>query len=110
MYNNNNNTLIRYKIVLLGDCNTGKSCLAIRYVNKQFSDVFSSTIGCSFLAKIVEKDNVRYGLDIWDTAGQERYRGLLPMYYRNSDMVIICVVRIIRKSIVGDMKVSLMKI
>jgi len=86
-----NDSLTRFKIVLLGNCNTGKTSLAIRYVNKKFLNVFSSTIGCSFLAKIVEKDNIRYGLDIWDTAGQERYRTLLPMYYRNADIVLICI-------------------
>ena len=83
-------TYTRYKLVLLGSCNTGKTCLTIRYVNKQFSNLFQSTIGCSFMAKVIEKDNVKYGLDIWDTAGQERYRSLLPMYYRNADVVIIC--------------------
>lgn len=28
-------------------------------------------------------------MEIWDTGGQERYRSLAPMYYRNSDAVII---------------------
>ena len=30
-------------------------------------------------------------VQIWDTAGQEQYSSLLPMYFRNAD-VVICVV------------------
>ena len=29
-------------------------------------------------------------LEIWDTAGQERYRALLPMYYRDADIIYLC--------------------
>lgn len=87
----NNNNLIHYKYVLLGNSNTGKTSICIRYVNKKFEQIFQSTIGCSFLGKIVEQNDKKYSLDIWDTAGQERYRALLPMYYRNADVAFICV-------------------
>lgn len=81
----------RFKIVLLGDCNTGKTSIVVRYVKQKYNNLFSSTIGCSFMAKIIEKNKIKYGLDLWDTAGQERYRSLLPMYYRNADVALICV-------------------
>ena len=81
----------RFKIVLLGDCNTGKTSIVVRYVKKTYNNLFTSTIGCSFMAKIIERNKIKYGLDIWDTAGQERYRSLLPMYYRNADVALICV-------------------
>ena len=38
--------------------------------------------------KKIVKDNDEYIIDIWDTAGQERYRALMPMYYRNSDLIL----------------------
>lgn len=81
----------RFKIVLLGNSSVGKTSLLVRYVKKKYGNIFSSTIGCSFMAKIIEKNNIKYGLDLWDTAGQERYRSLLPMYYRNANIVIICI-------------------
>ena len=80
----------KFKFVLLGSCNTGKTCIVYRFINKTFSDVFHSTIGGSFINKIITKDNIDYTLDIWDTAGQERYISLLPMYYRNSNIVFLC--------------------
>ena len=80
----------KFKFVFLGSCNTGKTCIVYRYINKIFIDVFQSTIGGAFVNKTVSKDGVDYILDIWDTAGQERYVSLLPMYYRNSDIVFLC--------------------
>ena len=74
-------------MVLLGNSNAGKTSLAMRYVNKEFYEIFQSTIGCSFMAKIVNIDDKKYSLDIWYTAGQERYRSLLPMYYRNANLL-----------------------
>ena len=85
------NNIERFKIVLLGNCSVGKTSLLVRYVKKKYGNVFSSTIGCSFMAKIIEKNNIKYGLDLWDTAGQERYRSLLPMYFRNANIAIICI-------------------
>ena len=84
-------TLLRYKYSILGDSNTGKTSICIRYVNKRFEQIFQSTIGCSFMGKILEHKGKKYNLDIWDTAGQERYRSILPMYYRNADVVFICI-------------------
>lgn len=86
-----NKKIIHYKFVLLGDSNTGKTSICLRYVSKKFEQIFQSTIGCSFLGKVLEIDNKNYNLDIWDTAGQERYRALLPMYYRNADVALICI-------------------
>jgi small GTP-binding protein len=86
-----NKKLIHYKFALLGNSNTGKTSICMRYVNKKFEQIFQSTIGCSFLGKVLEINNKSYSLDIWDTAGQERYRALLPMYYRNADIAFICV-------------------
>lgn len=81
----------RFKTVLLGNSYCGKTSLVLRYVSKKFTEINSNTIGCSFFAKIVKIKDTPYGLDIWDTAGQERYRSLLPMYYRNADIVFICI-------------------
>lgn len=81
----------RFKIVLLGDSSVGKTCLILRYVSKTFKNYLSNTIGCSFFSKIEKINDIDYALDIWDTAGQERFRSLLSLYYRNTQIVFICI-------------------
>ena len=70
----------RVKCVLSGDTNVGKSSLVLRYLRKQFNEYAESTIGTAFNNTSITYNNNNYKLDIWDTAGQERYRGLMPMY------------------------------
>jgi len=82
---------IRIKCVFLGDEGIGKTSLIIRYTKGIFLQYSESTIGCSFNAKPMKIDDRDVRLDIWDTAGQERYRSMMPMYYRNADIVFLCV-------------------
>lgn len=79
-----------YKIVLIGDANCGKTCLAMRLKYNRFYEYAESTIGSAYLKidKII--DNNKYELCIWDTAGQEKYRSITPYYYRNSDIILLC--------------------
>ena len=73
------------KVVLIGDTSVGKTSIADRFVNNQFSEFNEPTIGAAFLAKNL--NNIRF--EIWDTAGQERYNALIPMYVRDADYVIL---------------------
>ena len=86
----NNNSMLHIKCVLLGEANIGKTSLIIRYLYNKFHQFSESTIGCAFNNKVYKKNDTSYKIDIWDTAGQEKYRGLMPMYYRNADIVFIC--------------------
>lgn len=83
--------ILHIKCVILGESNIGKTSLITRYFFNKFHSVCESTIGCSFTNKKYIKDGSTYKLDVWDTAGQEKYRGLMPMYYRNADIVFICI-------------------
>ena len=81
----------RVKCVLLGDESVGKTSLVNRYVNDRFHEYNETTIGASFNAKPIIIGGKKYKIDIWDTAGQERYRSMVPLYYRQSNIVLICV-------------------
>ena len=66
---------LEYKIVLLGDTDTGKTELLIRYFNNK-DDVDTSTIGIDVRYKDIVKDNKKIRINIWDTAGQERFKSM----------------------------------
>lgn len=83
--------VISSTICLIGYFGNGKSSLVQSYVNNSFSNHSESTIGMSYINKTINRENFCINLNIWDTAGQERYAALLPMYTRDTD-VILCVI------------------
>ena len=57
------------KVVLLGDAGVGKSCLVLRFVTGSFDKYSESTIGASFMSKLITVDSQPIKYQIWDTAG-----------------------------------------
>ena len=74
----------KFKIILVGDSNVGKTNLISRFVNKDDDLKHDTTIGVEFTNKMVEYENNRILTQIWDTAGQEKFRSIISSYYRNS--------------------------
>lgn len=60
----------RYKVVLLGACGSGKSCLTIRYITGRFVAEYDPTISDCY-KKIKNWNGKSYLVDIFDTAGTE---------------------------------------
>jgi len=77
------------KVVLLGDTGVGKSSLVLRFVQNNFKPFSESTIGASFMSKMIMVSGKPIKFQIWDTAGQEKYHSLAPMYYRGAAAAII---------------------
>lgn len=67
-----------FKLIMIGDSGTGKSCLLNRYTKDEFDGDYKVTIGwvyhkkgVEFASKILDVgDNHKVKLQIWDTAGQ----------------------------------------
>ena len=76
-------------MVLLGDTGVGKSSLVLRFVTNNFKPYNESTIGASFMSKLVNVAGKQIKFQIWDTAGQEKYHSLAPMYYRSAAAAMI---------------------
>lgn len=78
-----------YKIVILGECGTGKSSIAEKYVNDTYQSTNTSTIGVDFFNKVITLGNKTFKIQIWDTAGQEKFYNLIYSYFRDCCMAII---------------------
>jgi small GTP-binding protein len=66
------------KLVLLGQAAVGKSSVVLRYVESKFRENNESTMGASYLTKLIILENgTEVQLSVWDTAGQERYVKLI---------------------------------
>ena len=81
---------LKFKVVLIGESGVGKKSILLRYVSNEFNSQQFSTLGLSYVDKIIQIDNnKKIKLEIWDTAGQEKFRALAKAYYRNIDVGIL---------------------
>ena len=79
------------KTILIGEPSVGKTSIINQFIHHSFNVFSDSTIGASFLTKVVSTSHGDVNLFIWDTAGQERYRSLIPMYSRNAVAAILVI-------------------
>ncbi|XP_048744976.1 ras-related protein Rab-24-like isoform X2 [Ostrea edulis] len=87
---NSRDSGFQMKLVILGNNNTGKTCLLKRYLHNTFQDGAEPTIGAAFVSKKIQALGKRVTLNIWDTAGSERYQSMAKMYYRGARAAILC--------------------
>jgi|TARA_B110000091_G_C13744457_1_gene444862 small GTP-binding protein len=76
---------MQYKVVIVGDVNTGKTSLLNQYVFSTFQVSVPTTIGVEFCHKELGNET---NLCLWDTAGQERFRAVNAHFYRGAHAVI----------------------
>ena len=104
--------LSNFKVILLGDCNVGKTSLISQFTKQEFSyervpttkieevvhyrmplkqkehtvDLSESQMSISLNSSSVQQV---IDLEIWDTLGQEKYSSLVSSYYKNTQGVMI---------------------
>ncbi len=71
-----------FKIILIGEQNSGKSSLVQRLATDKFRDYIDSTIGVEFcsIRRSFNGKTIKYHL--WDTAGQEAFAPVIKQYYK----------------------------
>jgi small GTP-binding protein len=86
-------TTISKKICLVGDFGVGKTSLIRRFVDRQFSDQYLSTVGVKLSRKTVEISNQiptqDFQLLIWDIEGNTRFKAIVPTYLQGAKGAII---------------------
>ena len=83
------------KMCLVGDFGVGKTSLIRRFVDRQFSDQYLSTVGVKISRKNVElelagqpaKKNVQ--LLIWDLEGHTKFKAIAPSYLQGASGAIV---------------------
>lgn len=86
---NNNDSIIEFKIIVLGDSTVGKTSFILRFCEDCFEESNVMTIGIDTKTKYIKRNGQKIQLDIWDTAGQERFRTITKNCYRGSDGIIL---------------------
>lgn len=72
--------MIKFKVVVAGAKNVGKTSLIRRFATGKFEISTLSTIGVDFETKKVIVDDTEILLNIWDFAGEKKFRLLFPSY------------------------------
>ena len=80
--------LLKLKLIVVGNQNTGKSCILNRFVNETFEENYQATIGLDFQSKNITIHDQDVRLILYDTAGQEKFRSLIPMYIREAQIIL----------------------
>lgn len=82
--------VFRFRILVMGSANSGKSALVRRAVDDKFSEKYIPTIGVYLSNQsLIVNGTTRVKLQVWDCAGQSRYRGLINNYTRGHHWAIV---------------------
>jgi len=79
-----------FKILVVGEIGTGKTCLIKRYAYGLFSHNYKSTLGVDFALKTLYwEQGITVRLQLWDIAGQERFGNMTRVYYKEASAAFV---------------------
>lgn len=87
--------IISKKICMLGDFSVGKTSLIRRFVEREFSDKYLSTVGVKISRKTVEchspgsQKQVNVQMLIWDLEGNTKFKAVTPMHLQGASSAVI---------------------
>lgn len=79
------------KVIVIGDVAVGKTCLIHAIFNNEFlENVRSTYTPAQTILNAIDFRGVSKKIEFWDTAGEERFKSITSIYYRNTNIAIIC--------------------
>lgn len=80
-----------YKVVVIGQKNTGKTSIVKRYKDGVFNPRYMETIGVDFSIKKIldESANEEKQIQFWDVAGNEIHGSLTSHYFKDANAIIV---------------------
>lgn len=79
------------KIVLVGDAQSGKSCLLGRYLHGRAPGQYAPTLGVDYLDKHVEIKDSDVHLNVWDFSGRPEFLDIRNEFYKEASVVLLAV-------------------
>ncbi len=88
---------IEYKIALIGDSETGKSCIFKKLIIEIFREKYIPTIGIDRKTLNIKFDinksgiveNKNFYINLLDISGNEKFRQIIKGYFKSSDGILI---------------------
>ncbi|WP_072621667.1 Rab family GTPase [Spirulina major] len=86
---------ISKKICMVGDFGVGKTSLIRRFVEREFSDRYLSTVGVKISRKVIpltpdlDRNLDTLKLLIWDLEGQTKFKAITPSYLHGSESILV---------------------
>lgn len=74
-------TTAKFKILLLGDGNVGKTSLIMRFTTGRFKETYKATIGTDIFQKTIDNKD----LQIWDLSGQSHFKNIRMKFYKRAN-------------------------
>ncbi|MEB3828144.1 Rab family GTPase [Phormidium sp. CCY1219] len=86
---------ISKKMCMIGDFGVGKTSLIRRFIEREFSDQYLSTVGVKISRKTVEVERVNtteivtVQLLIWDLEGHTKFKAIAPSYLQGASGALV---------------------
>ena len=81
----------QFKIILLGDGAVGKTSIALRFAEDQFSQSYKQTVGVDFfIRRLFIPPKFQTALQIWDIGGQSIGSKMITNYIAGAHAIFLC--------------------
>lgn len=81
-----------YTLVTAGNSGVGKTSILERYINDNFEENFSTTVGVDLYSKRIKlkkQQDINFKINFWDIAGGNYLNAIVSTYFRNVDGFIL---------------------
>ena len=76
MSGNSSQAVQRFKLIIAGDGNVGKTKFIHRHLSGDYAEKYVPTLGVDVHPLLFETSKGTIAFDVWDVAGQDKYAGL----------------------------------
>ena len=82
---------LQFKVILLGDGAVGKTSIAMRFSEDQFSQNYKQTVGVDFhIRRLMIPPKYHIAMQIWDIGGQSIGSKMVSNYIAGSHAILLC--------------------